>query len=198
MPAMNAWFFSRFFSSPGCRRIRSRQTSSVSAGSSASGPARRRSPATRPVDAGRQDVDLAHLGRVAVADLDRRVVGRHPGRPARPARGIARRARALTEAEDERRLRRQRRAGRRELEAAGQHRAEDDPVAIEARDQELARAAAGRRARCPTSASSSAGVPRTASGPGASTEVTGRPARAAWKASATTARSGNSGTVGRL
>ena len=53
-------------------------------------------------------------------------------------------------------------------------------------------------ARWPTRASSSAGVPRTASGPGASTEVIGRPARAAWKASATIARSGNSGTVGRL
>ena len=52
--------------------------------------------------------------------------------------------------------------------------------------------------RWPTSASSSAGVPRTARGPGAATAAIGRPTRAAWNASATTVRSGNSGTAGRL
>ena len=51
---------------------------------------------------------------------------------------------------------------------------------------------------CPTSASSSAGVPRTASGPGASADSIGRPRRAASKASATTVRSGSSGTAARL
>ena len=42
IPATNAWLRSRFLSSPGWRRIRSRQTSSVRAGSSASGPCRLR------------------------------------------------------------------------------------------------------------------------------------------------------------
>ena len=35
-----------------------------------------------------QQVDLAHLGGVAVADLGARVVGREPGRAAGPRRGV--------------------------------------------------------------------------------------------------------------
>jgi hypothetical protein len=54
------------------------------------------------------------------------------------------------------------------------------------------------RTSWPTSAASSAGVPRTASGPGASARVIDRPVIAAWRASATTVRSGSSGTARRL
>ena len=64
-------------------------------------------PGTAAVDAGRQQVDLAHLRRVAVADLDGGVVGRHPVGAARPARRLRAAARARPEAEDDRRLRRQ-------------------------------------------------------------------------------------------
>ena len=102
MPATNAWLRSRFLSSPGCRRIRSRQTSRVSAGSSASGPC---SPSPRPgdgpVDAGRPQVDLAHLGRVAIADLGRarrRPAARRRPRVQRGRVGAARRRAARSPA----------------------------------------------------------------------------------------------------
>ena len=96
MPATNAWLLSRFLSSPGWRRIRSRQTSRVSAGSSASGPMSSvRQPGIGAVDARRQEIDLAHLRRIAVADLGRASSAGQPGGPARPrgrVRAVRRRA----------------------------------------------------------------------------------------------------------
>ena len=134
MPAMNAWFLSRFFSSPGWRRIRSRQTSSVSAGSSASGPELVvvKPGTARSTPAG-SEVDLAHLGRVAVADLGAGVVGRHPGARARvQRRGVARPPRAVAERRGRPRSSSAAAVpGGGELEAAGEHRVEDDPIAIE-------------------------------------------------------------------
>ena len=101
---------------------------------------------------------------------------------------------ARSEPQDERRLGRARRTGRRQLEPAGEHRVDDDRIAFEIEDQELARAGARARGRWPASASSSAGVPRTASGAGRLGVHDGRPPSAAWNASATTVRSGSSGT----
>ena len=96
---------------PGGAGSASRQTSRVSAGSSASGPSSSSvRPGTTRVDAGRHEVDLAHLGRVAIADLGGRVVGRHPAAPRRPLRRIARRRLSRgAEAQHDRGLRRQRR-----------------------------------------------------------------------------------------
>ena len=48
------------------------------------------SPGIGAVDPGRRQVDLAHLGRVAVADLGRGASRREPRRAARPGGGIAR------------------------------------------------------------------------------------------------------------
>ena len=47
-------------------------------------------PGDRPVDPGGLEVDLAHLGRVPVADLGGRVVRGHPGGPRRPRGRVAR------------------------------------------------------------------------------------------------------------
>ena len=168
MPATNAWLRSRFLSSPGWRRIRSRQTSRVSAGSSASGPCSAPpSPGIGPVDAGRAEVDLAHLGRVAVADLGPRVVGRQPGGAARPGGRVGRAAGARPEAEDDRRLGRQLVA---RATPAGSGRSASGCTAISSRSRSISRNLPRRRidsTRWPTRPSSSAGVPRTASGPGA-------------------------------
>ena len=155
MPATNAWLRRRFFSSPGCRRIRSRQTSSVSAGSSASGPmspspeARDR-PRPRPRAADRPCPSASGRGsgprRGAVAAGSQAA----PGRPGRrvgrrpPSRGA--------EAEHDRRLRRLLRRRRGELEPAGEHRVDDDAVSIELEESRnlpsrRTRRRAGRRAR---------------------------------------------------
>ena len=90
-----------------------------------------------PADARGEDVDLAHLGRVAVADLGSRLVAGDPVRAARPPGRVARRRGPLAERDDDRRFGRQRGSGSGELEPARQHRAEHDPVPIETRDQEL-------------------------------------------------------------
>ena len=133
------------------------------------GPASASRPGTRPVDAGRQQVDLAHLGRVAVADLRR--LRRRPAASRRravqaaasggpPARGPNR--------EDDRRLRRQLLAGCGQLEAAGEHRVDDDPVAIQVDEQELAASRGSARPAARRARRARRACPRTASGPGAS------------------------------
>ena len=167
IPATNAWLRSRFLSSPGCFRIRSRQASRVSPGRGRRGPSRRRPrPGTgRSTPAG-QEVDLAHLGGVAVADRHRRIVGRQPAgaarstRPHRPARRPGRAARGPA-------------PGRPRSAAFSPRPASwNRPVSIgltttRSRSRSRSRnlpARATRATRWPTSASSSAGVPRTASG----------------------------------
>ena len=200
MPATNAWLRSRFLSSPGWRRIRSRQTSRVSAGSSASGPC---SGSPRP-GTGRStpagtEVDLAHLGRVAIADLGVGVVGGQPGRAAGPCE--RRRPAAPSRGAEARARRRSWPAACRPGAASWKRPVSIGLQAISSRSRSISRNLPRRRidsTRWPTSAASSAGVPRTASGPGASADRTGRPASAAWRASATTVRSGNSGTARRL
>ena len=137
---------------------------------------RRRGPGTgRSTPAG-TEVDLAHLGRVAVADLGAGVVRRQPGRAARPRRGIARARGPRAEPEDDRGLGRQLVARRRQLEPAGQHRVAGDLVALEVDEQELAAPAdrtrpAGRRA---PRARPACRAPRAARAPRRS--VIGRPA----------------------
>ena len=139
MPATNAWFRRRFLSSPGWRLIRSRQTSSVRAGSSASGPwscrparprvARRPRAAGRPCPSG--------SGRDSGSRGSRR------SRASRTPRTSTRRHRAAPRAREpnpsttavllgmlRRRIR--------QLEAPGQHRVDDDRVALEVQEQELA------------------------------------------------------------
>ena len=198
MPATNAWLRSRFLSSPGCRRIRSRQTSRVSAGSSASGPwsASPRPGTGRSTPAGRQ-IDLAHLGRVAIADLGVGVVRRQPGGAARPRRGVrAGRPPARPKPSTTAVL-----VGSLSPGAASWKR----PVSIglktiASRSRSISRnlprrridTRAGRRGlqlgrRAPDRERARARRRRI-----------GRPARAAWRASATTVRSGNSGTARRL
>ena len=92
-------------------------------------------PGNRPVHAGRLEVDLAHLRRVPVADLDRCVVGRHPAGSLRPTGRIRGSPRAGTKAQDDRGLLGDLVAGQGQLEAAGQHRVAGDCVTLE-RDQE--------------------------------------------------------------
>src|ERR1035437_6789336 len=70
----------------------------------------------RPLDSFRSEIDLAHLGRVAVANLDRAVIGGQPAASLRPWRGVARGpSYPRAQAEDQRSLRRQLRARRGEL-----------------------------------------------------------------------------------
>ena len=162
MPATNAWLRSRFLSSPGCLRIRSRHASSVSAGSSASGPispvAAARAPgAPRPRAAGRPCPSGSGRGSGRSPARRRPAASRRP-RSTRRRRAAARRAAARTSSSTAvpgRRLL----ALRRELEPAGEHRVDHDPVAAEVEVQELARARDRARRRWPASASSSAGVP---------------------------------------
>ncbi len=196
MPATNAWLRSRFLSSPGWRSDPvapdvERQRRVVGIGTLVVATEAR----DGPVDAGRAQVDLAHLGRVAVADLGVGVVGRHPrcaARSTRPHRA-ARRARdpnprttavlvgclspgpaswkrpvsiGLTTI-----------AVALELDRAGTCRVAGsavDPLPDER--LELRRACRGRRAA-----------------PARRAERIGRPASAAWRASATTVRSGKFG-----
>ena len=129
-----------------------------------------------PVDAGRSQVDLAHLGRVAIADLGARVVRRQPVGARRPGGRVGRPAGARPEAQHDRGLGRQLVARAR---PAGSDRSASDCTAIASRSRSISRNLPRRRmdsTRWPTRASSSAGVPRTASGPGASVDVIGRPA----------------------
>ena len=146
------------------------------AGSSASGPCSAvAEPGHGAIDAGRAQVDLAHLGRVAVAHLGACVVGRQPGRATGPRSRRRRAARSAgSEAEDHGGLapaacRPGRPAGT-ARSASGLH---DDLVALEVDQQELARVAGSTRRAGRRAPASSAGVPRTASGPGASAERTG-------------------------
>ena len=176
MPATNAWFFSRFFSSPGCRRIRSRQTSSVSAGSSASGPS---SSSVRP---GTLRVDARPGGGRPCPSGSGRGSGSRPRRrrPASsPRRAVQRAASAAVPRVPRSRGRPPSSTAASSPGAASWNR----PVSIglkttRSRSSSRSRNLPRRRrstSRCPTRASSSAGVPRTASGPGASVEVTARP-----------------------
>ena len=95
-----------------------------------------------PFDAGREDVDLAHLGRIAVPDQDGCVVGRQPPCPAGPGGRVGRRPARVPR--PERQL--DGRPGRRlltvtgQLEPARQHGIDDHPVALEVDVEELARA----------------------------------------------------------
>ena len=152
-----------------------------------------------PLDAGGLQVDLAHLGRVAIADLGASRRRRASTMPRRPCRGIAG---PLARAH---RTRGPRRScpGASSVGAASWKR----PVSIgltttASRSRSMSRnlpappdrgRSAGRRAPA-----SSAGVPRTASG--AARSRCGSAGRRAPRgsASATTVRSGSSGTVGRL
>ena len=168
-PATNAWLRSRFLSSPGClpdplppRLERQRRVERVGAHL-----ARRRDPgpaAPRP----RAQVDLAHLGRVAVAD-DRRTRRRRASTP--PRRSTRRRPRAGRRSRGPNASSTAVLAGGFSPRAASWKR----PVsigltttrsAIEVEVEELARARDRSSTRWPASASSSAGVPRTASGIG--------------------------------
>ena len=126
----------------------------------------------------------------------RRPAARRPRASRRPHR--AARAVARPEPEDDRGLGRQLVAGRRQLEPAGQHRVAGDRVALELDEQELAAPADGRRPAGRRARPARPACPGPRAGPGASADVIGRPARAAWRASATTVRSGNSGTARRL
>ena len=199
MPATNAWLRSRFLSSPGWRRIRSRQTSSVSAGSSASGPiSSSRHARDGALDARRQEVDLAHLRGVPIADLRVGVGGRQPRRATGPARRLEAFGRArLAEPEDDGGLARQLGAGRGQLEATGEHRVDDDPVAIEVDEEELA-ALADARDSLPDEGFELIRRAPDGERSGSLAAVIGRPRKAASKASATIVRSGNSGTAARL
>ena len=200
MPATNAWLRSRFLSSPrmapdplapdlqGQRRVVGVRALlvAVQAGHG-------------PVDAGR------HAGRSCPSGS-----GRGSGPPAARRRRAASRRRAVQRGRVGRAASRadRTRARPRSWSAACRAGAASwkRPVsigltAIRSRSRSISRNLPRRRidrTRCPTSASSSAGVPRTASGPGASTDRDRPPARAAWSASATTVRSGNSGTARRL
>ena len=194
MPATNAWLRSRFLSSPGCFRIRSRQTSSVSAGSSASGPisssaqpgtARSTPPAAgRPCPSGSgRDTGSPGAASVRGSHVAPRVqlAGLKPGVALASAEPRTRRSCVGCLAR------------RGQLESPGEHRVDHDAVAVEVDLEELAAPAhavdsaarRGRRAR------------RRApdSGTGAVADSIGRPRRAASKASATIVRSGNSGTA---
>ena len=91
-----------------------------------------------PLDVRRPEIDLAHLGGVAIPDLGVVVVSRHPACTARPGRRVLWRARARTEPEHERGLARVLLSGRCKLEAAGQHRVDGNPVALQIDEQELA------------------------------------------------------------
>ena len=133
-------------------------------------------PRDRAIHAGGPQVDLAHLGRVLVADLRRRVVGRQPAGAARPCRGVPRASRARPEPEDDRRLGRQLRPG----VASWKRPVSMGLTAIASRSRSISRNLPRRRMAAtvwPTRAASSAGVPRTASGPGVSTDSTVGPRR---------------------
>src|SRR5438552_6306154 len=82
----------------------------------------------RSVETGRQQIDLAHLSRVAIANLDGRVVRGHPVRTPPPRRRSLRTALARPERQDHRGLGRQLVIPPSELEAASQHRVPDDPI----------------------------------------------------------------------
>ena len=162
------------------------------------GPARRGPGTGRSTPAG-CEVDLAHLGRVAVADLRPGVVGRQPGGAARPARRVARAGRSA----DRSRARRPSWPGSLSPGAASWNR----PVsiglqAIASRSRSISRNLPRRRMRLDALADEGGQLGRRASdGERARApppDRTGRPARAAWRASATTVRSGNSGTARRL
>ena len=201
MPATNAWLRSRFLSSPGWRADPlapdlegQRRVVGVRA---LLGAAEARA---RALDAGRQQVDLAHLGRVPVADLGRGVVGGQPGGAARP-RAPRRAGAAVARRRSPARPRSwpgslsPGAASWKRPVSIGLH---GDRVAVEVDQQELAappdrrdaladeRRQLGRRA-AHGERSGRLGGPRS----------DGR-RRAAWRASATTVRSGNSGTARRL
>ena len=91
----------------------------------------------RSIDAGRLQVDLAHLGGIAVAHLDVRFVRGEPRGASGPGRGIDRPVLARPEPQDDGRLRRQLRAGRGELETARQHRVDHERVPVEVDEEEL-------------------------------------------------------------
>ena len=125
------------------------------------------------IEPGRQEVDLAHLGRIAVADLDRAIVGgrarRHRASSAAasggapPARGPKPSTSAVFVGSFGSRCG--------QLEPTGQHRVDHDPVPVEVDEQELAAPPdrldrAARRGR-----SARPACPRTASGASASARV---------------------------
>ena len=152
-----------------------------------------------PLDARGQQVDLAHLGRVAVADLDRRVVGRHPVGAAASRRAVASDGAGRgAECQHDGRLRRQLVARAGELESAGEHRVDDDPVAYRARGGGTCRAARIAVTRWPDEGRELGRRAPHGERRRGRRGSDGRPARAAWNASATIVRSGNSGTAGRL
>ena len=96
-------------------------------------------PGDRPNRAVGDEVDLAHLGRIAIANLDRLIVSGQPSGALRPAGDSAfRGSRPRTEPEHEGRLRGQLGVRQGQLESAGEHRIEDDPVVVELQQQELA------------------------------------------------------------
>ena len=95
-------------------------------------------PRHRTVDTRGQQVHLAHLRRVPVANLDRRIVCRHPRGPARPPRHIHGPARSRAKAQHDGGFRRLLRRWRSELEASREHRVDDRAVTIELEDQEFA------------------------------------------------------------
>ena len=138
MPATNAWSLSRFFSSPRCGRIRSRQTSMV----------KRRvvGVRTQVVPAGDRRGDaLRAPGRPCPSSS-------RPGRAARPvghpkAARLRRGSRArhrdggtgpAAEGHHERGLRQRLRARRGQTQTAGEHQVDDDAIAVELEHQELA------------------------------------------------------------
>ena len=129
-------------SSPGWRLMRSRHTSSGQRRVEGIG-AHLALPEARhgPLDARGQQVDLAHLGRVAIAHEHRRVVRRQPGGAGRPGGRVGGRpARPGAERQLDRGARRRLLPARGELEASGEHRVHDDAVAIEHDVEELAQA----------------------------------------------------------
>ena len=91
----------------------------------------------RAIDAGRAQVDLAHLGRVPIADLDRGVGRWEPRRPSRPARAVDGDASRGPKPRTTAVLAGSLSPGRRQLESAGQHRVAGDRIALEVDQQEL-------------------------------------------------------------
>ena len=108
----------------------------------------------RSLDALGHQVDLAHLRRVPVTQLDRPIVRRQPRRAARPGRGIGWTAGPAAEGHHEHGLGKRLRAGRRHAQAAGQHQVHHDPIRSNWKTRNLPRRRTLWRA-WPTSASSS-------------------------------------------
>src|SRR5438477_4592168 len=92
----------------------------------------------RPVQARGQDVDLAHVARISIANVDRRGIRREPGCAPSPVGRGAGRAGPLAEPENHARAGGRLRTGRRELESPGEHGVDDDPARGELEAHELA------------------------------------------------------------